>query len=332
MLEKIWYENHPIKWLFWPLLWPLSLIFKKIACSRRHDFLLNKENSFRSSKPIVIVGNITAGGNGKTPVVIWLVETLQNKGYKVGVISRGYGGKAEEYPYRVDQTTTADISGDEPLLIYQRTSAPVVVAPIRSQAVKVLQDEVDLIIADDGLQHYQLDRDLEIVVIDAKRRFGNESYIPLGPLREGTERLKEVDLLISNGHSEQCDEHEKVMTLVPELAVNLSTGEKRKVSELGGLLAFAGIGHPQRFFDTLTSLGAAIEHQRPLADHQPITQSLFNEFLDSQLPLIMTEKDAVKCRHFATDHTWFLPVSAQFSTQDEQAILSSVERLLNDGV
>ncbi len=201
--------------------------------------------------PVVVVGNITAGGNGKTPVVVWLVEQLQQLGYKPGVVSRGYGAKAPQYPLVLDDNTSAKHCGDEPKLIYRRTGAPVAVDPVRANAVKaLLATGVDIIITDDGLQHYALERDIEFVIVDGNRRFGNESLIPLGPLREGVERLAEVDFIITNGG--QAQQGEMPMSLAPSKAINLKTKQQVEVSELRDLVAFAGIGHPPRFLIHLT--------------------------------------------------------------------------------
>lgn len=197
MVEKIWFENHPLKYLLWPLLWPLSLLFGAISKSKRQQYQSGKKQAYKAPVPVVVVGNITAGGNGKTPVVVWLVEQLQQLGYKPGVVSRGYGAKAPRYPLVLDGNTPAKHCGDEPKLIYRRTGAPVAVDPVRAKAVKaLLETGVDIIITDDGLQHYALERDIEFVIVDGNRRFGNESLIPLGPLREGVERLAEVDFII----------------------------------------------------------------------------------------------------------------------------------------
>lgn len=151
--------------------------------------------------PVVVVGNLTAGGNGKTPTVIWLVEQLQQRGYRVGVVSRGYGGKSAVYPLVLNAQTTTRQAGDEPVLIYQRTAAPVAVSPKRTEAVQALlaQHDLDLVITDDGLQHYALQRDVELVVIDGVRRFGNGWWLPAGPMRERASRLQSVDACITNG-------------------------------------------------------------------------------------------------------------------------------------
>ncbi|MUK28439.1 tetraacyldisaccharide 4'-kinase [Aliivibrio fischeri] len=323
MIEKIWFDNHFLGKLLWPLLWPLSCLFKWIATKRKSDYQNGKKQSYRSSVPVVVVGNITAGGNGKTPVVVWLVEQLQSKGYKVGVASRGYGGKAPHYPYLLTETTTPDISGDEPVLIKQRTKAEVAVAPVRSEAVKMLEQQgVDFIITDDGLQHYALKRDIEFIVIDGKRRFGNQHYIPLGPLREGVERLSSVDFLICNGGEPQ--ENEVSMRLQPSEAINLVTGEKRSVASLSNLVAFAGIGHPPRFFETLNQLKANVVHTQGFEDHKAFEPTEIEQLMQYGEQLIMTEKDAVKCQSFAQSSWWYLPVDATFPEEKAQQILNKI--------
>lgn len=174
----------------WPGEWRIRLCYK-----------LGLKRAWRAPVPVVVVGNLTAGGNGKTPVVIWLVEQLQQRGIRVGVVSRGYGGKAAAYPLLLTAETTTAEAGDEPVLIAQRTGVPVAVSPVRSDAVKAIlaQHDVQIIVTDDGLQHYRLARDVEIVVIDGERRFGNGWWLPAGPMRERAGRLKSVDATIVNG-------------------------------------------------------------------------------------------------------------------------------------
>ncbi|WP_105903431.1 tetraacyldisaccharide 4'-kinase [Vibrio gangliei] len=323
MIEKIWFHRHPLGYVLAPLLWPLSQLFKLISRQRRQSYMAGDKPRYRAPVPVIVAGNITAGGNGKTPVVIWLVETLQALGMKPGVVSRGYGGKAAKYPLVVELDTPSSQSGDEPALIKRRTGAPVAVDPVRSQAVQaLLQHDVDVIITDDGLQHYALERDIEFVVIDGQRRFGNQHYIPFGPLREGLERLDEVDFLITNGG--QAQSNEIAMTLEPSDAVNLKTGEKVPVNSLSQLVAFAGIGHPPRFFKTLETLDAEVIKTQAFADHQAFEQSELQQLAKQGKHLIMTEKDAVKCYQFAEDNWWYLPVSANISAQDKQNIIEKI--------
>lgn len=326
MIEKIWFDNHPLKYLLWPLLWPLSLLFGAISQSKRKQYQTGKKLAYKAPVPVVVVGNITAGGNGKTPVVVWLVEQLQQLGYKPGVVSRGYGAKAPHYPLVLDDQTPAKHCGDEPKLIYGRTGAPVAVDPVRANAVKALLEVgVDIIITDDGLQHYALARDIELVIVDGNRRFGNESLIPLGPLREGIKRLNEVDFVITNGG--QVQQNEIAMSLAPEKAINLKTHQHIDVSELKALVAFAGIGHPPRFFHTLNVMNADVKVTKGFADHQDFDQQELEALAQQGANVIMTEKDAVKCRDYAQDNWWYLPVSAQFNSNDAERILNRIKEV-----
>ncbi|MBN3492793.1 tetraacyldisaccharide 4'-kinase [Vibrio neptunius] len=326
MIEKIWFENHPLRYALWPLLWPLSLAFGMISRSRRRAFMSGSKASYQAPVPVIVVGNITAGGNGKTPVVIWLVEQLQSLGYKPGVVSRGYGAKAPSYPLIVEEHTPTKHCGDEPKLIFKRTQAPVSVSPVRSDAVKALLPlGVDIVITDDGLQHYALRRDIEIVVVDGNRRFGSEKLIPLGPLREAPSRLNEVDFIITNGG--RAHENEAAMTLTPSLAVNLKTRDKTPVSELEQLVAMAGIGHPPRFFQTLEKLGARTVVTQGFPDHKDFEPSELQTLASRGQHLIMTEKDAVKCASYAEENWWYLPVTASFSPEDETRILSKIKEV-----
>lgn len=178
MLERLWYRKSGWRWL----LAPFALLFAIISGTRRYAYRHGWRKGYSSSLPVIVVGNISVGGNGKTPVVVWLVDQLQARGYRPGVVSRGYGGKAPHYPYRLDKTSTTAQAGDEPVLIARRCGCPVVVAPKRADAVRLLEQsgEVDIIITDDGLQHYALARDIELVVVDGARRFGNACLLPMG--------------------------------------------------------------------------------------------------------------------------------------------------------
>lgn len=327
MIEQLWYGRHPLKYLLYPLLWPLSLVYGAVSARRRQKYQTGKSASYRAPVPVVVVGNITAGGNGKTPVVVWLVERLQQLGYRPGVVSRGYGARAPYYPLLVEPTTPATHCGDEPKLIAQRTGAPVAVSPVRSDAVKALLPlGVDIIITDDGLQHYALQRDIELSVMDGVRRYGNQALIPLGPLREPMCRLQEVDFIINNGGVAQAGEI--AMTLAPSLAVNLHHEARVSVEQLPELVALAGIGHPPRFFATLETLGADLVATQGFADHRAYQASELKALAQQGLNVIMTEKDAVKCREWAEENWWYLPVDAQFSPQDELRILNRIKEVM----
>jgi len=327
MIARIWSGESPL----WLLLLPLSWLYGLVSGLIRLSYKVGLKRAWRAPVPVVVVGNLTAGGNGKTPVVIWLVEQLTQRGIRVGVVSRGYGGKAERYPLLLTGQTTTAQAGDEPVLIFQRTGASVAVSPVRSEAVQALlsQTDVQMVITDDGLQHYALARDKEIVVIDGVRRFGNGWWLPAGPMRERASRLKSVDAVIVNGGTAQAGEIP--MQLRPGLAVNLVTGERRDVAELPNLVAMAGIGHPPRFFSTLEACGARLLNTVPLADHQALSQAQVAGFTAPGQTLIMTEKDAVKCRAFARDNWWYLPVDAELQGEQPERLLQALIALAEEG-
>lgn len=324
MIERIWSGSSLVYLLLLPLSWLYGLVSGLIRLSYRCGL----RKSWRAPVPVVIVGNLTAGGNGKTPMVIWLVEQLQQRGYRVGVVSRGYGGKSAVYPLVLDAQTTTRQAGDEPVLIYQRTGAPVAISPKRAEAVQALlnQGELDLIITDDGLQHYALQRDFELVVIDGVRRFGNGWWLPAGPMRERVSRLKTVDACVANGGVAQPGEI--AMKLQPQDAVNIASGERRPAIELPHVVAMAGIGHPPRFFATLEKLGVEVEREVAFADHQEYNHGQLAALASQGQTLLMTEKDAVKCRSFAQPDWWYLPVEAVLPTEQAEQLLQGIQKLI----
>ena len=324
MIEKIWSGQSRL----WLLLLPLAALYGLVSTLIRLSYRLGWRKVWRAPVPVVVVGNLTAGGNGKTPVVVWLVEQLQQRGIRVGVVSRGYGGKAQRYPLVLDAQTSSELAGDEPVLIYQRTGAAVAVSPVRSEAVQALleQHQPQIIITDDGLQHYALARDREIVVVDGVRRFGNGWWLPAGPMRERASRLREVDAVITNGGTPKLGEI--AMQLVPSQAVNLLTGEKRDAASFRDVVAMAGIGHPPRFFATLESLGMTPVKTLSLADHQALTHAQVSAFARPDQILLMTEKDAVKCRPFAQANWWYLPVEAQLGSPAAEKLLLDILSLV----
>lgn len=323
MIARIWSGESPV----WRLLLPLSWLYGLVSGLIRLSYRLGLKKAWRAPVPVAVVGNLTAGGNGKTPVVIWLVEQLQQRGIRVGVVSRGYGGKAASYPLLLSNDTSTAEAGDEPVLIFQRTGAPVAVSPARREAVQALlhAHDLQLIITDDGLQHYKLARDKEIVVIDGERRFGNGWWLPAGPMRERASRLRSVDAIIVNGGIAQAGEIP--MQLRPGLAVNLRSGERRDVASFDNVVAMAGIGHPPRFFATLESCGVLPVKTVALADHQALTHASVSALVNPQQTLLMTEKDAVKCRGFAEANWWYLPVDAIMTDERAQQLLTELVTL-----
>lgn len=322
---KLWQKTSIITWL----LAPFSLLFWLISQIRIALYRKKILKSYRSPVPVLVIGNISVGGNGKTPLVIWLVEQLQKKGVKVGVISRGYGGENKVYPQLVTPESNPKLMGDEPLLIAQRTHAPVAISPNRQQSIELLlsQFELDLIVTDDGLQHYALERDMEWVVVDGERRFGNGFVLPAGGLRELPSRLKQVQAVICNGKNANAGEH--AMHLEPDFVINLKTGEKRKLSEFTqSVYALAGIGYPPRFFNMLKELGIPLAETFSFADHQAFTAEMIVPKLSQNLPLLMTEKDAVKCKAFTQENWWYVPVSARFSEKSTACLVEMVSKLL----
>lgn len=343
-LQRRWYGKPD--WLLLPwliLLSPFEIFYRVIIALRRQLYRWGWLSSWRAPVPVIVVGNISVGGTGKTPLTIALCETLQRAGYKPGVISRGYRAQPPQFPHRVRNDDSADIAGDEPLLIARRTRCPVVIAPLRADAASHLlkQDHCDVILCDDGLQHYALQRDIELVVVDAARRFGNGHCLPSGPLREPIARLSDVDAVIVNGaqHSDE-DKLEYALELQPSAVVQLVPADSSSEHFSSGhsssgqsvpprtwckqnarVHAVAGIGNPQRFFDTLRALGCdPIEHAFP--DHHEFRVD--DLAFDDALPIVMTEKDAVKCAAFAGNRHWYLQVRAQLPESLTAAILGKL--------
>jgi tetraacyldisaccharide 4'-kinase len=279
--------------------------------------------------PVIIVGNITVGGTGKTPLVIWLAEKLRQIGFKPGIVTRGYAGRGDHWPCEVTPDTPAAEVGDEAVLLRRRTDCPVYAGPDRpATAQRLLSDhQCDMILCDDGLQHYALSRDLEIAVIDGERRFGNGLCLPAGPLRERPKRLTVTDLVIVNGVPKAG---EYGMRLRTSKAVALDQrGESKALSDFKGdrVHAIAGIGHPNRFFDMLQAQGLMVEGH-PFPDHHAYSADDLAQF--SNQTVLMTEKDAVKCELYAQPGHWYVPAMAEVDKGFEEALMQLIERL-NDG-
>ncbi len=321
-LDHYWYSRNRISLLLLPLSW----IFCLIVWLRRLAYRLRLFTVYKSSVPVIVVGNITVGGTGKTPLVIWLADYLQQQGFCPGIISRGYGGNAQSWPQPVEDDSDPRLMGDEPVMIARRSGCPMWVGPNRPETARALlqSTDCDIIISDDGLQHYALGRDIEIAVIDGKRLLGNGFCLPAGPLRERAARLSKVDMLVVNDGEWQEGYQ---MTLEGGRMVNLK--DPSLTSDLAAFSGYevhgiAGIGHPRRFFDALRRYGLKVmEH--PFDDHhQYIAQEVTP---GDELSVIMTEKDAVKCSGFAKEHHWYLEVYAKldgaFSQQLDSLLASN---------
>ena len=333
-IEKSWYQNK--WWNIWLL--PLSAIFFLMSHARRIWLTDIAKVSKNNQIPVVIIGNINVGGTGKTPLTCRLVELLNAQSIKVGIISRGYGSNAPHYPYALEKGESASIVGDEPKLLRDRLDCPIVIGPDRNEAIKLLsKQDVDLILSDDGLQHYKMARDYEIVVLDAKRKLGNNWLLPAGPLREGGWRLKTVDTVILNG-AERLDKSESLnnieyeeygMGIVPSAWVNAKTGERKLLDFFAGkaLHAVVGIGNPQRFFTTLDSLAVKYK-EHVFADHHAFTETDLDIANEYSQCIVMTEKDWVKCAAFANENMWYLEVDAQLSATLENKLMNDLTALV----
>lgn len=316
ILEKHWQRVTPLT----GFLLPVAAVYCCVVSVRAALYRFGVKRVWRQPVPVIVVGNMTVGGTGKTPLVAWLAGMLQRAGHKPGIIARGYGGRAGSWPQAVTPRSDPALVGDEPVLLARRTGCPVVVAPDRVAAADVLLRDYlcTVIISDDGLQHYRLGRDLEIAVIDGERRFGNEFCLPAGPLREPLARLQRVPIQIVNGQP-----------LAGEFGMSMQSAG---FSRLGSaeivarpdefaekrVHALAGIGYPQRFFRQLRLLGLQpIEHVFP--DHHRFRAS--DLAFGDDLPIVMTEKDAVKCERFAPGNAWYLHIAAVPEARVEAAIL-----------
>ena len=305
-LNAIWYGTaRPSLWLR-----TLSAVFKIGVRLRRDMYTSGLLPSTRLRVPVVVVGNLTVGGTGKTPLVIALIEALRARGFNPGVVSRGYAGTQENLIV-VDENSSPLAVGDEAALVFRTTRAPFVVCRDRVRAGRCLLDTtaVDVIISDDGLQHYRLHRDVEICVIDGERRFGNGRLLPAGPLREPMARLDGIALRVCNGG--EARPNEVPMRLVGDEAVAVSDSQRRRpLREFAGqrVHAVAGIGNPQRFFASLRAAGIDVI-ARAFDDHFPYAEKDL-DFGDG-LPVLMTAKDAVKCAAYTRLDLWSVPVRAE---------------------
>lgn len=316
--EHVWYLDADV-----PLGWRLlARLYGAVTALRRRAYARGWLRSYAVAKPVVVVGNLSVGGTGKTPLTIALVRAFAARGLRAGIVSRGYGG-SERGPLLLDETSMPDRVGDEPVLMRALSGAPVAIGRDRVAAAQCLiaNADVDVVLSDDGLQHYRLRRDVEICVIDGARRFGNRRLLPAGPLREPLSRLDQVDFRVCNGgvaHADEVQLHLRDDGAVPLLggaAVELEAFAHRRVH------AVAGIGNPRRFFDSLHACRIdVIEH--PFPDHHRFRAS--DIAFGDALPVLMTAKDAVKCRAFAKPGWWQVTVQAQLPDRFLDALTARI--------
>lgn len=303
VLPQLWYQQKQ-HWLAL-FTWPLSWLYRGLVRLHKYLYRCGFKKVQTLPIPVIVVGNITVGGNGKTPLVIALAEHLQNRNIRVGILSRGYGANCTHFPHAVALHDTASLVGDEPLLIKHRLDCPVIIDPNRARGGQVLAQQVDVIIMDDGLQHHALHRDIEICVLD-QRGVGNGAMLPHGPLREAPTRLSELDFVIGNGVADYAHN----MTLVATNILSLDGRKSLPLNHEHFTHALVGIGNPARFWQTLAELSVTVSNKHIFADHYAYRQA--------DLPsgrVIMTEKDAVKCRHLACENAYYVKINALLDEQ-----------------
>ena len=324
-LNEVWYGDEP------PPIWLRGLV-PAYRFGNRVDRWWQSRHRPRdlAAACLIVVGNITVGGSGKSPLVIRLCRLLSEAGLEPGVISRGYGGRVKGLRL-VSPASDADVVGDEPLMIVQQAGVPVIVSPDRCAAARALVKRgIRVIVSDDGLQHYRLPRSIEICVIDGARGFGNGRLLPAGPLRESPERLLSVDHIVVNGEARALPEGLETvpMTLAAGLLLPLEGGQSWRLSQFTGcrVNAVAGLAHPKRFFDLLRHARITV-NEHPFPDHYNYSARDF-ERMPADLPILMTEKDAVKCRKLGLSNAWFLTVDAVLPTGWEAGLVEQVQACL----
>jgi tetraacyldisaccharide 4'-kinase len=322
LLNRIWYGRSPARFA----LWPLSAVYLALVRLRRAAYRRGWRRIVELPVPVIVVGNVSVGGTGKTPFVIWLAEQLLQRGRKVGVVTRGYRAKGTEWPCAVTPASDPLEVGDEPVLLARRTRCPVVAGPDRVACVeKLLEDaRVDVVLSDDGLQHYRLGRAFEIAIVDGVRGMGNGLCLPAGPLREPASRLQEVDAIVVNGGDWGHAGVFRAAAVVTKV-YHLKDGSVRTLESFKAetVHAVAGIGNPQRFFDLLRDAGLDVE-AHPLEDHAAIT--LDEITFDEPGAVLITEKDAVKCEDLKAEGVWVVVVDFQFDADRTARLMRLILR------
>lgn len=327
-VQNTWYGESPLRWLLLPFAW----IYAAVIAGRRLLYTCGVLRSLKVSVPVIIIGNITAGGTGKTPLTIWLAQQLATSGYKPGIISRGYRGMVGPDPLEVTADSDPAVVGDEAIFIAARSECPVVVHPDRvAAAILAIKLGANVIVSDDGLQHYRLGRDFEIAVVDGTRRYGNRQLLPAGPLREPLSRLDTINQILVQRETDggsgllhrSADPPPVDFRLVASAICRLDDSDIRNIGDFSGtkVHALAGIGNPERFFRLLEGCDVdVIRH--PLPDHADITQDDLD--FDDDLNVVMTEKDAVKCRWLDTSNCWYVSVDVVIDDADAEDLLSRI--------
>ena len=320
-LEHFWYASD--RWALPFLLTPFSQLFRFFVYVRRQFYFYGIKKTYRAPVPVIVIGNLTVGGTGKTPFVIWLAAFLRAERFHPGIVSRGVGGCKWRKPHIVSLHDAAHEVGDEALLIVRQTHCPLVIGIHRAEVAQFLLSHYscDILLSDDGLQHYALGRDIEIAIVDGVRQFGNGRLLPSGPLREPIERLNSVDMVLTHGSkgvfNMQLQPKRFVSLLNAEQTINFLHFPHKKIH------AVAGIGHPDRFYSMLKKHGfELVEHRFP--DHY-LYQAKDFQFRDA-LPIVMTEKDAVKCFSFADDRFWYLKVETEVCAEFGPQLLEKVQK------
>ena len=326
-LNQVWYRRQQPPWF----LRVLTPVYRILARYHQNKGMAKRRAAPRIPVPVAVVGNVTVGGTGKTPLVMGLIAELLEHGIRPGLVSRGYRSQAERSGavVQLDEHCNAEAVGDEPLMVFRRYGIPVAVGVDRTAAARRIQDQVDVIISDDGLQHHALPRDLEIVVLDQRRGLGNAQLLPAGPLREPADRLQTVDFVIEHGCERVSAPGRYSMRLELEEARLLGGSENRPLSEFEGreVQVITGIGHPDRFVESLRAAGLR-PLLRALPDHHALDIDELESLRLPGLPLLITEKDAVKLQAGHAENIWIVPARTVLDPEFVSGFLQQLRTLI----